>query len=213
MRWSTADIADAIAMGLRLAASEDDVAQSVYSLDALDELALHPYLHDALRDGGFGVWPEQRYPGHWHKAKRSEGLRCDLVLTPAGLPLAEPVAADTLFAPPAAVAAEAAYWLEVKSVSQFTPEGPFPRYSAELLSPVAKDVKKLYSDPIIQHAGLLLLLFTRDADTAKRDLVAWHTRCLDRGYPAGPPTTRCFPFNDRIGNACCTVAVFGVKGV
>ena len=213
MRWSTADIADAVAVGLRHAAGEDDVGQAVYSIDALDELGLHPVVRDGLRQAGLGVWAEQRYPGHWHKARRSEGLRCDLVLTPDGLPLADPAAADTLFAGEAAVSPEAAYWLEVKTVSQFTPDGPFRRYSAELLSPVTQDVKKLYTDPVLQHAGLLLVLFTRDRDTAERDLLAWHTRCLDRGYPAGPPATRGFAINDRIGNGWCAVAVFGVKGV
>ncbi len=210
---SAADIADAVARGLLDAAGEHDAAQAVYSIDAVDELGLHPYLHASLREGGYGVWPEQRYPGHWHKAKRSEGLRCDFVITPGGRPLEDPAAADTLFASAGVVAPEAAYWLEVKTVSQFTPDGPFRRYSTELLSPVTQDVKKLYSDPVIQHAGLLLVLFTRDRDTAERDLVAWHTRCIDRGYPAGPPATRGFALNDRIGNAWCTAAVFGVKGV
>ena len=36
-------------------------------------------------------------PGHWHKAKRSEGLRCDVVLPPDGLPLRDASVRGTLW--------------------------------------------------------------------------------------------------------------------
>ena len=214
-RWSPADLADAIAEGLKRRAAEDDAGQAVYGFDALDELGLHPVVRGALTDAGYGAWPEQRYPGHWHKRKRSEGLRCDLVVTPApgALPLRDPEVKATLFDASPAVDAEAAYWLEVKTVAQFETGGPFRRYSAELLAPVTKDVKKVWSDTVIRHGGLLLVLFTADRETAEHDLVRWHERCLDRGYPAGPPAVRGFGITDRIGNAWCGVAVFGVKGV
>ncbi|HEX7009816.1 MAG TPA: hypothetical protein VF184_07535, partial [Phycisphaeraceae bacterium] len=85
MRWSIADIADAVAAGLSAQARAEDLEQAVYGLDARDELELHPLIQQALRAAGYGVWPEQRYPGAWNHRKRSLGQRCDLVLTPNGL--------------------------------------------------------------------------------------------------------------------------------
>ncbi|MEM1210969.1 MAG: hypothetical protein AAGI68_01595 [Planctomycetota bacterium] len=213
MRWFTADIAEAVEAGLRARAAADDAEQSVYGFDALDELGLHPLIHDGLRAAGWGVFPEVRYPGDWTKRKRSEGLRCDVVLTADGTPVRDPAVKQTLFDSPAATDAGAAYWLEVKTVAQFETGGPFRRYSAELLSPVAKDVKKVWSDGVIAHGGLLLVLFTAGEAVAEHDLGAWHERCLRKGYPVGPPAVRGFPITDQIGNAWCAVAVFGVRGV
>lgn len=213
MRWSTPDIADAVAQGLQQQAHRDDAEHAVYGFDAMDELALHPLIHEALQAQGFGVWPEQRYPGHRQKTKRSEGQRCDVVLTPEGLPLRTEAVRGTLFDNPHAIDPQAGYWLEVKTVAQHETSGPFRRYSAELLAPVAKDVKKIWSDGQIHHGGLLIVLFTEDQETAEHDLAAWHERCLRKGFPVGPPAVRGFAINNRIGNAWCSVAVFGVRGV
>jgi len=212
MPWSTSQIADAVEAGLRCCAQDADLEQAVYGIDALDELGLHPLIHDALRGHGYGVWPEQRYPDDRHRVKRSEGLRCDIVLTDAGLPLRDPLIKGTLFDDQPASDPDAAYWLEVKTVAQFEVSGPFPRYSAELLSPVIKDIKKIWSDGTIRHGGLLLVLFTQTQEIAEHDLAAWHTRCLDRGLPVGPLAVRGFSINDRIGNAWCAMAVFGIRG-
>ncbi|MEM1355249.1 MAG: hypothetical protein AAGC44_03660 [Planctomycetota bacterium] len=213
MRWFPADIAEAVAQGLAIRARADDAEHAVYGFDALDELGLHPLIHQALREAGFGVTPEQRYPGHWHKQKKSHGLRCDAVITPGHQPLRDPEVRDTLFDDGSACDPEAAYWLEIKTVAQYETSGPFARYSAELLSPVAKDVSKLWSDGVIKHAGLLIVLFTQGHEVAEHDLAAWHERCLRKGLPVGPPAVRGLPITDRIGNTWCTVAVFGVRGV
>jgi len=212
MPWSPADIADAIEAGLRRCAEGADLEQAVYGIDALDELGLHPLIEQALIDQGFGALREQRYPDDRHKTKRSEGQRCDIVLTPGGLPLRDPLIKGTLFDDAPAADPDQAYWLEVKSVAQFETAGPFPRYSAELLSPVVKDIKKIWSDGVIRHGGLLLIIFTVSQEVAEHDLAAWHTRCLDKGQPVGPPAVRGFPINDRIGNAWCAIALFGVRG-
>ena len=76
-----------------------------------------------------------------------------------------------------------------------------------------KDVKKIWSDGIIQHGGLLILLFTQTQEIAEHDLAVWHERCLRKGFPVGVPAVRGLPICDRIGNAWCSVAVFGVRGV
>ncbi len=212
MPWNTSDIADAVEAGLQRCAKQADLEQAVYGIDALDELGLHPLIECALTDRGFGVWREQRYPDDRLKPKRSEGQRCDIVLTPQNLPLRDPLIKGTLFDDAPAADPDEAYWLEVKSVAQFETSGPFPRYSAELLSPVVKDIKKVWSDGVIRHGGLLLILFTASQEIAEHDLAAWHTRCLDKGYPVGPPAVRGFPLNDRIGNTWCSLALFGIRG-
>ncbi|NJL31512.1 MAG: hypothetical protein HC898_07725 [Phycisphaerales bacterium] len=115
-----------------------------------------------------------------------------MVLTQDGLPLRDPAIRDTLFDDRPAADPEEALWLEVKTVSQFTRDGPFPRYSAELLAPVPKDVKKLWYDSRIRHSALLLVLFTAEQSIAEHDLAAWQQRCLDRKYPITTPAIRGF---------------------
>ena len=128
-------------------------------------------------------------------------------------PLRDPLIKATLFDNPSAVDPQDAYWLEIKTVAQFESTGPFPRYSAELLATVTQDIKKLWTDGIIAHAGLLLVLFTADQTTAEHDLNAWHHRCLDKGYPVAAPAIRGFAITDRIGNAWCAIALFPIRGV
>jgi hypothetical protein len=214
MPWSPADIADAIYTGLKQRAAEDDLEQAVYGFDALDELGMHPIVHQSLRDAGYGVWPEQRYPGDREGSrKKSQGKRCDVVITRDGRPLRDPHAKSTLFDSPNAVDMQDAYWLEIKLVAQFEKTGPFKRYSSELLSPVAHDVKKLWNDGDIYHSGLLLILLTINEEVAAHDLYAWHRKCLEKGYPVAVPAARGFRITDRIGNGYCIAAVFGVRGM
>ena len=125
----------------------------------------------------------------------------------------DPKLRGTLFDDVDAIDPEQAYWLEIKTVSQFTTKGPFKGYSKELLSPVADDIKKLWSDSLIFHAGLLLILFTETQEIAEHDLLAWHRRCLDRGHPVASPAVRGFPITNRIGNGWCAAAVFCVRGI
>ncbi|MEM6334445.1 MAG: hypothetical protein AAF823_14005 [Planctomycetota bacterium] len=206
-----AELADAVAAGLRARAKRDDLEQAVYGFDALDELGLHPLLAEAIEAAGYGVLREQRYPGHWGKRRKSEGRRCDLVVTPDGLPLRDPAMKATLFDRQPAVDAEEAYWLEVKTVAQFETGGAFGGYSSELLTPVMADLKKVWSDGVIRRGGLLVVLFTASAEVAEHDLAAFHRRALEKGMPVYPPCTRGFGITDRIGNAWCTVSVFGVR--
>jgi len=202
---------EAVAGGLASRAKADDEEQAVYSIDALDELGLHPLIQGSLREAGYGVWPEQRFPSERGGRRKSEGKRCDIVLTPDWRALMEPDAEATLFEPDDAVALEAAFWLEVKTVSQFTTEGPFAHYGKELLQPVSRDVKKLAGDRSIYHAGLLIVLFTADERVAVHDLDAWEHRTLRRGYPVAPPIVRRFALNDRLGNGCCSVALYPLR--
>ncbi|MBI1372016.1 MAG: hypothetical protein GC159_04555 [Phycisphaera sp.] len=212
MHWDHVDICEAVHAGLLKCAQEIDAEQAVYGIDALDELGLHPLIQQPLRDAGFGVWPEQAYPSdRIGRKRRSEGKRCDIVLTPDERELVDPEAEATLFEPPDTVALESAYWLEIKTVSQYTTDGPFPHYSKELLSPVREDLRKLAQDPLIYHSGLMLVLFTEDPRVAQHDLELWEMRCLQKGYPIAPPVRRDFAITERMGNALCTVALFPVR--
>ncbi len=200
VRWHVGDVADAIEAGLAAQVEHDRVAQSVHGADVLDEVDLHPVLARALSVAGFGVHREVRYPAARRIRARSEGRRCDLVLTPGGRPLQEPEAAATLFDDPSAVPLGEAFWLEVKVVAQFSAAGPNAAWSSELLGTVRKDIAKLAADPGIFHAGLLIVLWVEHQDIASHDLEVWQDRCLDQGYPIGAPAERRLALQDRVGN-------------
>ncbi|HVZ93314.1 MAG TPA: hypothetical protein VG797_02275 [Phycisphaerales bacterium] len=208
-------IADSLAAAIRNAAERADIEQSPLGVDALDELSIHPLLHAALRDAGFGIHPEQRYPGDRLKSRRSEGERCDIVLTESPTDhLLDPLSAGTLFAH-RGVAPDEALWLEVKVIGQFSVyDGvgrPNPQYSGRLLGEVMRGAHKLAADHGIAHAALTLILFNADEATATHDLEAWMNRALEKSVPISWPSLRRFAITDRIGNAQCTVAVMKVN--
>jgi hypothetical protein len=209
-RWCVDDIADAIAAGLQDRVDADRAAQAVSGVDALDELSLHPELAGALARAGYGVHREERYIGARSKRLRSEGRRCDLVLTPDDRPLQDPQAVATLFDDPNAVPLEEAFWLEVKTVAQHTPEGPNAAWSNELLGTVRADVSKLSKDKGILHAGLLIVLWVASEDVATHDMGVWQDRCLELGLPIGTPSTRVLPIQDRLGNSACVIRLYPV---
>lgn len=209
--WSPADIADAVADGLRRRAAALDAEHAVYGLDALDEVQLHPFIAEALSHDGYGVYREQRYPADLRRRRESEGERCDFVLTPAGQPLRAAESKATLFEPEDAIDLDEAFWLETKVVAQYTPEGPNRQYASQFLSTVRHDVTKLAKDPGIFHAGLLIVLFVRDETVAKHDLDIWQDRCLQRMLPIAAPSIRHVPISDRMGHSLCTVALYPVR--
>jgi len=211
--WSVADIADAVQAGLHNRFAALDAEHAVYGLDARDEVQLHPILAEALKHAGLGVYREQRYPSDRHKRRDSEGERCDLVLTPDGRALQQAQHKATLFEPTDAVEPDDAFWLEVKVVAQYTPEGPNRHYSSELLSTVSRDVTKLARDQQIIHAGLLIVLFVEDQKVAAHDLGVWQDRCLKKSLPIAAPAQRTIALTDRHGNGCCTIALYPVKNL
>ena len=204
--WDIHALNAAVLSGLRAHAEALDLEQAVYGIDSEAELGLHPLLADALQRGGWGVQRECCYPSDRRKSKRTEGARCDLVLTHDAAPLAEPGTAGTLFAG-AHVPPEAAFWLEVKTVAQFESGNVFPRYAAELNQPVMRDLAKLRSDPRIVHGGLLLVLFTRDGATAEHDISYWLRRVGKKQIPLADVAVGGFRLNDRTGNGWCGTAL------
>ncbi len=210
-RWSWHALADALAEGMLRASEAIELEQAVRGLDACKELELHPVLHAALRDAGYGVHPEERFPRDRGKRRRTEGARCDIVLTPGGLPLASSEAQLGLFAPQQVVPLCDAMWIEVKAVAQFRELAPNRAYAQALQRPVWKDVEKLASDPEIAHALVLLVIFTADAAVAEHDLGVWASRASQRGLPLWPRVQRSLAIGDRIGNRLCTLALFPIE--
>lgn len=209
---SPADLADAVAAQIRAAEDALRREQAVYGIDARSELQLHELIQSGLQSAGFGVFSEQRYPGvRTHKKKKSEGERCDVVVTLDERPLRQPDVLGTLFDPADACDLDEAYWLEIKVVNQFTPEGVNRSYSSDLLSTVRQDVMKLSREQGILRAGVLILLFVADNRIAENDLRIWEQRCLELGLPIEPPVRRDVPILDRHGNALCALALYPVR--
>ena len=206
--WSVADIADALEIGLTHKAEQLDKEQAVRGLDSLEELDLHPIIAAALLEAGYGVHREQRYPADQLKRKRSEGERCDFVLTQDKLPLALASDEPTLFDPPDAIPLDEAYWLEVKVVYQHTENGPNHNYTSSLLTPSRRDVLKLSKDGGISHRGLLILLFSQDERVAEHDLAQWLHGALQHNLPISSPSLRDIAITDRLGNASCKIALY-----
>ncbi len=213
LRWSIADLADALAEGVRALSEALDREQAVRGFDLADEIDLHPALAESLVSAGFGAHRECRFPADRTKRKQSEGERCDLVVTHDGRSLRAPDRAPTLFDPDDAMSLDDAFWMEVKTVSQFRESGPNPTYASQLLSTVRKDVTKLSKDAGILHAGLLLLLFVERDEVADHDLTVWQDRCLERGLPIGAPARRSIPLTDRHGHGVCALALYPVHGL
>lgn len=233
--WSIEDLCRAAADGLAARAEELRLEQAVRGLDSLAEVDLHPLLHRAFAAEGWGVLGEQPYPGEpERRPAHARRERCDLVLTPrSGQRLVDPVAelkehdkaVGTLFEasatrikPPIAtdrVTVDEVFWLEVKSIGQFTytrgVPGPNRAYASELVSGPAADAVKLEWDPRIASAGILVVLFTADEATARHDLGVMMHRLLDRELPVLAPAVRSVPIPDLIGNRACTAALIPVS--
>lgn len=209
--WSVADIADALEQGLRGEESRLRTEQAVYGLDALDERRLHPVFERGLREAGYGVHREIRYPADRRHRRESEGERCDFVMAHDGRPLRETERARTLFDSPASAELDEAFWLEIKVAWQYTMEGPNPRYAAQMLSIARGDVNKLSKDRGILHSGLGMVAFVETEDIARHDLRVWYERYVSRGLPVGYPCIRLVSILNRLGNSICAMALCPVN--
>lgn len=214
--WSAREVCEVCAAGLRARGEALDAEQSPYGLDALGEIEVQDALAAALGAHGWGLIREARYPAIAGRPRRSEGERCDMVLTErAGEPLLDPLMEGTLFAGKGVPPSEA-MWLEVKLARQFAIVGGVaaanPGYSGEVLTRATADVRKLAHEPGAGARACVLVMFTRDQATAEHDVVAWAHRCLDEGLPIGSPEREGFGVSERIGNAWCEIVLMPVRG-
>jgi hypothetical protein len=227
--WDHRELVRIAREGLEACSRSGEAEQAVYGVDVMSEVELHPLLANAYSVAGLGVRREWPYPGVVEKRpKFAARARCDLVLTERpGMELVDPVAelletdraAETLFASVAGATTRArpsceageAYWLEIKVVGQFTytlgVPGPNRSYGSELTGSLCIDLAKIGADSALRWAGLLLVLFTDEAETAEHDvLVALH-RSLDKGHSFSAPLAERFAIPDRIGNRLCSVVL------
>jgi hypothetical protein len=232
--WDYRDLLRIAREGLEVAARAAEREQAVHGIDALSEVELHPLLANSFSMAGLGVRREWPYPGVPEKRpKFAARARCDLVLTTApGVDLLDPVAqlletdkaAGTLFeslagratastpvAPRPTCPATDAFWLEVKVVGQYTytlgVPGPNRAYGSELTGSLNVDLAKISADPALRWAGLLLIFFTDEKETADHDLLVALHRSLDKGHSFSAPVAESFAIPDHIGNKVCTAVL------
>ena len=194
--WDFAEVARGVAAGLARVERGLCEEQAVRGLDALSEVALQAAAAEALAGEGFGVAREVRYPGAAARPRRSEGWRCDLVLTPP----ARDGGGST-------VDAGDRLWLEMKRVAQFAPERQTSGYAAALQGAVWRDLAKLAADPGVGHAAQVVIVFTAEEAAARHDLEVSLERAWSRGLRFDLAACLPLPIVDRTGNAWCTTAV------
>ncbi|RMH14308.1 MAG: hypothetical protein D6695_01610 [Planctomycetota bacterium] len=230
MTWRADEIVHALVSSLKAREAQLFAEHAVYGLDALDEVDLHPLLADGLRHAGFSAFREVPYPGQPERLPReSERQRCDLVIGPAGTAgIADIVqwgkelqrAEQTLFASlaktrPSGLLPQDAFWLEVKSVAQigYVEGVPVPNrsYASQLVRGPALDLIKLAREPLIESAGVAVIVFGAEAPLVRHDLQAMATALIDRDLPISSPTIEILPIADRVGNACAGVCLVPLR--
>jgi hypothetical protein len=205
--WDFSTLADHLHSLLERAEADLRLDQAVYGLDARDESSLQQLLAAGLSPH-YDVAREVHYPSTVGR-KLTHRPRCDLVLTPSGRPLQLDRHPPTLFDPANLCPPPEALWLEVKVAYQFR-EGNVRHtgYSAQWRSKVVDDLRKMEADPLIHHAGLLLLVFNESADILHKDLDLFETVLAQKEVLAGFRHVRSTPIWDRIGHHLVTAALW-----
>ncbi len=207
MLYDLSTIADHLAESIRLAEDALRLEQAVYGLDSMDEVALQGLLASYL-GSYYEVAREVHYPSA-ASAKRSHRMRCDLVLTPKGLPLKRDTGEPTLFDPANQCDASGSLWLEVKAAYQFRSPGVcHSGYSPQWRSAVVEDVRKMEQDALIREAALVLIVFNESVQILEKDLDLFETVLAQKEVLAGFRQVRSIPILDRIGHTVCTVALW-----
>lgn len=210
LAWPYDDVADALFSGLCGALDAIEEEQARRGLDVFDEVELHPLLAGGLQHAGFGCFREERYPTDRAQRKKSEGRRCDLVVTPDALALDDGTwRQPTLFDVPGGCALADALWVEVKVAARFK-EGGRSGGSARV---AWKDVEKLAGEDAVRRRAVLLVLFTEDEDVAAHDLAAWAALGRGRGLLLEKPVVRGRRIVDRYGNGALVLGLFPVAGL
>lgn len=189
--------------------AEDELRleQAVYGLDARDESSLQQLLAAGLASF-YDVTREVHYPSTVGR-KLSHRPRCDLVLTPKNHPLQLDRHLPTLFDPSNLCPPSLALWLEVKVAYQFREGGHrHPGYSSQWRDKVVTDLRKMEADPLIHHAGLLLIVFNESADILNKDLDLFETVLAQKEVLAGFRQVRSIPILDRIGHRLLTATLW-----
>ena len=205
--WDFSTLADRLHDAIASAEAELRVEQAVYGLDRLAERPLQELLAARLAPA-YEVAREVHYPSTRGR-KLSHRARCDLVLSPRGMPLRLDRAEPTLFDPAAMCEPPDALWLEVKVAYQFREGGArHAGYGGQWRQAVVDDLRKMEADPLIHHAGLVLVVFNESRAVLDKDLELFEDVLARKEVLAGFRQVRSVPIVDRIGHALCTVAVW-----
>ena len=205
--WDFAQLADRLRSALQSAEEELRLEQAVYGLDAMDELALQSLLAQRLGPS-YSVAREVHYPASTGK-KPSSRPRCDLVLSPLGKPLKSDSSPATLFDPSDLTEPQAALWLEVKIAYQFREGGVrHGGYTSQWRNAVVEDLRKMEADPLIRHAGLLLIVFNESQQVLEKDLELFEDVLARKEVLAGFRHVRGMAILDRLGHRLCTIALW-----
>lgn len=212
---SLTELAEQVAAALQLAEQELALEQAVHGLDTRSELSLQTLLGERL-GRHFDVAREVHYPSS-AGAKRTHRQRCDLVLSPKGVPLAPQSGQQLQLAlsgpgPGSGTCTLAeAFWLEVKVAYQFRPGGLHHKgYGAQFRRAVVADLRKLAAEPLIHHAALLLIVFNESAAIASKDLDLFESLLIHKEALAGFRHVRSLPIQERIGHHLCTAALWPI---
>ena len=100
-------------------------------------------------------------------------------------------------------------WLEVKVAYQFREGGVrHGRYGAQWRGAVVEDLRKMEAEPVIQEAGLVLVVFNESREILEKDLELFEDVLARKEVLAGFRQVRSVGIWDRIGHRLCTVAVW-----
>jgi hypothetical protein len=207
LNWDFSTLADRLGQVVGRAESDLRLEQAVYGLDARDELTLHAMLAGGMAQD-YEVAREVHYPSSAGR-KLTHRPRCDLVLSPKGVPLRLDSAPPTLFDPTNACEPSAALWLEVKVAYQFREGGiRHGGYGAQWRTAIVEDLRKMDAEPGIHHAGLVLIVFNESADILEKDLQLFEDVLAQKEVLAGFRHVRSVPILERMGHRLCTIALW-----
>ena len=207
LNWDFSSVALWMSRALAAAEAELRLEQAVYGLDVRSELELQDLLARGL-SSECEVAREVHYPSTAGN-KLSHRQRCDLVLTPPGRPLRRDAAPATLFDPPNQAGPGEGLWLEVKTAFQFREGGVrHGGYGAQWRNGVVADLKKMEAEPLIQEAGLCLVVFNESRDILDKDLELFENILAMKEVLAGFRRVASIDIQDRIGHRVCTVALW-----
>jgi hypothetical protein len=205
--WDFSTLADRIAAALQAAEDELRLEHAVYGLDARDERALQAALAERLKTH-YEVNREVHYPSTVGR-KKTHRPRCDLVLSPKGIPLRLDTELPTLFDAPVYCQPTEALWLEVKVAYQFREGGErHGGYGAQWRQAVVDDLRKMEAEVPICDAGLVLIVFNENNAILEKDLELFEDVLAVKEVLAGFRQVRSVRILDRIGHNLCTAAIW-----
>jgi len=79
------------------------------------------------------------------------------------------------------------------------------------LETITQDIYKLSNDSKIFYAGLLMILFSLDAESGNHDLAARKRHAMEKGFPVGVPRMHEFNIANRLGNGHAFIALFPLR--